>query len=70
MAEHPYRGREIGCVCHVWGELASHERLFNPSPQFSRLGTWCTPTLVLIALFVHSCVRVVGWFFFLLLFVG
>ena len=22
----------------VWGELASHKRLFNPPPQFSRLG--------------------------------
>ena len=35
------------CVCvfflvwtlGVWGELASHKRLFNPPPQFSRLGT-------------------------------
>ena len=34
------------CVCPwvwghlgVWGELASHKRLFNPPPQFSRLGT-------------------------------
>ena len=28
------------CVFHlgVWGELASHKRLFNPPPQFSRLG--------------------------------
>ena len=25
----------------VWGELASHKRLFNPPPQFSRLGTQC-----------------------------
>ena len=31
-----------GCV----GELASHERLFNPPPQFSRLGTQ-SPALVL-----------------------
>ena len=23
----------------MWGELACHERLFNPPPQFSRLGT-------------------------------
>ena len=22
----------------VWGELASHKRLFNPPPQFSKLG--------------------------------
>ena len=34
------------CVClcvwghlGVWRELASHKRLFNPPPQFSRLGT-------------------------------
>ena len=27
----------------VWtlGELARRKRLFNPPPQFSRLGTWC-----------------------------
>ena len=25
----------------MWGELASRKRLFNPPPQFSRLGTWC-----------------------------
>ena len=25
----------------MWGELASHKRLFSPPPQFSRLGTWC-----------------------------
>ena len=29
----------------VWGELACHKRLFNPPPQFSRLGTWC-PTYI------------------------
>ena len=28
-------------ILGVWGELACHERLFNPPPQFSRLGTWC-----------------------------
>ena len=33
-----------GCV---WGELASHKRLFNPPPQFSRLGTQ-GPALVLL----------------------
>ena len=29
------------CLGHlgVWGELASHKRLFNPPSQFSRLGT-------------------------------
>ena len=25
----------------VWEELASHKRLFNPPPQFSRLGIQC-----------------------------
>ena len=25
----------------MWGDLASHKRLFNPPPQFLRLGTWC-----------------------------
>ena len=37
---------QVCCVCPwfwghlgVWGELASHKRLFNPPPQFSRLGT-------------------------------
>ena len=33
----------------VWGELASHKRLFNPPPQFSRLGTQ-GPALVLLSL--------------------
>ena len=28
-------------ILGVWVELACHERLFNPPPQFSRLGTWC-----------------------------
>ena len=26
-------------LLYVWGELASHKRLFNPPSQFSRLGT-------------------------------
>ena len=34
----PYRGV---WTLGVWGELACHKRLFNPPPQFSRLGTWC-----------------------------
>ena len=41
----------------VWGELACHKRLFNPPPQFSRLGTWC-PTF----LCANVClVCVFGW---------
>ena len=39
----------------MWGELASHKRLFNPPPQFSRLGTWC-PALM-------SCMNVCEYVF-------
>ena len=52
-------------VCHwvwtlgVWGELACHKRLFNPPPQFSRLGTWCPTLLCATVLFVS--VYVPGW---------
>ena len=40
----------------VWklGELACHKRLFNPPPQFSRLGTYCLCLCV--------CVCVCSWF--------
>ena len=33
------------CLGHlgVWGELASHKRLFNPPSQFSRLGIQVSP---------------------------
>ena len=37
----------------VWGELASRKRLFNPPPQFLRLGTQ-GPALVLLC-FVLCC---------------
>ena len=43
----------------VWGELACHKRLFNPPPQFSRLGTWCPTFLCASVLFV-SCVYLDG----------
>ena len=33
---------------------------FNPSPQFSRLGTWC-PTLLLCATVLFVSVYVLGW---------
>ena len=55
----------IVIVCHwvwtlgVWGELACHKRLFNPPPQFSRLGTWCPTLLCATVLFVS--VYVLGW---------
>ena len=43
----------------MWGEgeLACRKGVINPLPQFSRLGTWCLATLVLIVLFVH----LLGW---------
>ena len=42
----------------VWGELASCKRLFNPPPQFLRLGTQ-GPALVLLCcllLYVALCI--------------
>ena len=47
------------CDCEVWtlgvwGELACHKRLFNPPPQFSRLGTWC-PAFVCMYVYVCAC---------------
>ena len=35
-----------------------HVRLFNPLPQFSRLGTWC-PAFVCMYVYVCVCVRLV-----------
>ena len=43
------------CLGHlgVWGELASHKRLFNPLSQFSRLGIPSVPSVyIYIFLFV------------------
>ena len=39
----------------VWGELASHKRLFNPPPRFSRLGTQC-PALMSCHVYLCMCV--------------
>ena len=39
----------------VWGELACRKRLFNPPPQFSRVGTWC-PAFVCMYVYVCVCV--------------
>ena len=41
----------------MWGELACHKRLFNPPPQFSRLGTWCP---AFVCMYVYVCVCVFG----------
>ena len=46
----------------VWGELASHKRLFNPPPQFSRLGILVSLRPIFLCNFqflvcdVHICV--------------
>ena len=50
-------GSGIIIIYCVWGELACHKRLFNPPPQFSRLGTWCPTLLCATVLFVS----VYGW---------
>ena len=39
--------------------ISCHKRLFNPPPQFSRLGTWCPTLLCATVLFVS--VYVLGW---------
>ena len=54
-----------GCHCEVWmldvwGELASHKRLFNPPPQFSRLGTQC-PALMSCHLYLCMCFVWILW---------
>ena len=41
----------------MWGELASHKRLFNPPPQFSRLGTWCPALMFCMS---NICERMVS----------
>ena len=47
----------------VWklGELACHKRLFNPPPQFSRLGTSCLCLCVCVCVFVVCLVFVFEW---------
>ena len=37
----------------MWGELVSRKRLFNPPPQFSRLGTWSPALLFSIIIIFH-----------------
>ena len=62
----------------MWGELASHKKLFNPTAQFSRPGIQCPVScifvlrmyvLVLCVYAFHLCMRGYGWcfaiFFFL-----
>ena len=51
----------------VWGELASHKRLFNPPPQFSRLGTQCP---ALMSCHVYLCMCFVWIFWGLWIYVG
>ena len=42
----------------MWGELASHKRLFNQPSQFSRLGIQVSPLYI----FIYSCmVGTEGW---------
>ena len=40
----------------VWGELASHKRLFNPPPQFSRLGILVSLRPIFLGNFHFLCV--------------
>ena len=40
----------------MWGELASHNRLFNPPPQFSRLGTQCPALMSCHVMCICVCV--------------
>ena len=48
----------------VWGELASHKRLFNPPPQFSRLVILVSLRPIFLCNFqflVHICVPLFVW---------
>ena len=49
----------------MWGELASHKRLFNPPSQFSRLGILVSPIFLCNFQFlvcdVHICVPLFVW---------
>ena len=51
----------------VWVELASHKRLFNPPPRFSRLGTQCP---ALMSCHVYLCMCFVWVFWDLWIYVG
>ena len=46
---------------NVWGELASHKRLFNPPPQFSRLGTRSPALVNLVVQFVCNGARMLRY---------
>ena len=51
----------------VCGELASHKRLFNPPPQFSRLGIQVSlGPIFLYFLYMYMCLSGLGSTFFLL----
>ena len=39
----------------MWGELASHKRLFNPPPQFSRLGILVSLRPISLSIFNFLC---------------
>ena len=45
----------------MWGELACHERLYNPPSQFSRLGTWCPTFFVQVFCLSPVCTWMEGW---------
>ena len=45
----------------MWGELACHERLFNPPHYFSRLGTWCPTFFVQVFCLSPVCTWMEGW---------
>ena len=51
------------CLGHlgVWGELASHKRLFNPLSQFSRLGIQVSPLYIFIYSCLYGMVGTEGW---------
>ena len=46
----------------MWGELASHKRLFNPPSRFSRLGTQC-PALMSCHVYLYLCMCVMYGYF-------
>ena len=51
------------CLGHlgVWGELASHKRLFNPPSQFSRLGIQVSSLYIFIYSCLYGMVGTEGW---------
>ena len=61
MAGYDVDWTQVYSTLHVWGELACHERLFNPPPQFSRLGTWCPNFFCTSVLLSPVCTWMEGW---------